>query len=435
VGTSYSAPDIFHRIRGGHGSGAFVGNSAMTEQQAQLQSSINNQVTNLNNKMNQAWTGSASDQAVSGAAPLATASDQASGSLTQASKAMSDQVSSFHTAYNSVVPMSNAAPQNNFGNELASAFGINTPLDQQISQYNADAQHNVQVYNQYSQASATNAAQMPTDFGTLPNPHPDVSVIPGPAGPGSGPGYAPGTGPSGTGGSGSPYGYRPPSGPGYSGPPTWTNPGQGPGRPPAGPPLGGNPWDPPPTSIQSAPPTEFGMPPGSGPGGPGGPFPGEPGFPGPGGFGNLPPDEENQPGGPGGFNQFGEPSFADGMGPGGFGGQGGFGGPGGGPGGFGGAGGPGGPSPLGTGASGGAGGSGGPGSGNSGVAGFGGEEGFGPGGMGGAPGGSGGPMGAGRGAKGDEDSEHKTAEYLQEADPDAIFGTDQMTVPPVIGGE
>jgi len=42
-------------------------------------------------------------------------------------------------------------------------------------------------------------------------------------------------------------------------------------------------------------------------------------------------------------------------------------------------------------------------------------------------------MGGGRGAKGEEDKEHKTAEYLQEADPDAIFGTDQMTVTPVIG--
>ena len=397
MGTSYSAPDIFHRIRGGHGSGAFVGNSAMTEQQAQLQSSINSQVTNLNNKMNQAWTGDASDQAISGAAPLATASDQASGSLTQASKAMADQVSSFHTAYNSVVPMANSAPQNNIINEAVSGLGINTPLDQQISQYNTDAQHNVQVYNTYAKASAANAAQMPTDFGTLPSPHPDVSIIPGPAGPGTGAGYTPGTGPSGTGGSPSPYGYRSPSGPGYGQPPVWTNPGPGSSRPPAVPTPGGNTWDPPPTSIQSAPPTEFGAPPGSGPGGPGSPFPGEPGFPGPGGFGNLPPDEEERPGGPNSFNQFGEPSFADGMGPGGLGGPGGFGG---GPGGIGGSGGSGGPGALGTGASGGAGGSGGPGSGNSG-AGFGPgaeEAAFGHGGMGGAPGG---PMGAGRGAKGE----------------------------------
>jgi hypothetical protein len=44
-----------------------------------------------------------------------------------------------------------------------------------------------------------------------------------------------------------------------------------------------------------------------------------------------------------------------------------------------------------------------------------------------------GPGGAGRGGKDEDDQEHRTAEYLQEADPDALFGSDQLTVPPVIG--
>ena len=55
------------------------------------------------------------------------------------------------------------------------------------------------------------------------------------------------------------------------------------------------------------------------------------------------------------------------------------------------------------------------------------------GGRGGA-GAMGGPMGAGgRRADGDEDDEHQRPDYLIEADPDAIFGTDQRTSPPVIG--
>ncbi|SDC90207.1 hypothetical protein [Actinokineospora iranica] len=176
---------------------------------------------------------------------------------------------------------------------------------------------------------------------------------------------------------------------------------------------------------------------------------------GPGGFdGSIP----NQPGGggqlPGGGNQQGGhagfpggiPPMAGGMGPGGGdtarGGRGGFGG-GGGRGGFG----PGG----GFGAGAGAGGSGG----------FGGKAGpMGPGvgagagalaaehaatgGRGGGPmgaaGGRGGAgMGAGMGAggargQGGEDEEHSRPSYLVEADPDEVFGTDEMTAPPVIGG-
>jgi hypothetical protein len=56
--------------------------------------------------------------------------------------------------------------------------------------------------------------------------------------------------------------------------------------------------------------------------------------------------------------------------------------------------------------------------------------------MGGEPGSGqpGGGMGAGRGQRGKDDEEHKRASFLVEADPDSIFGTDERTAPPVIGG-
>lgn len=450
MGTSYSAPAIYHRIRGGRGSAGFATNSSVTESQSKMQSSINDQVLKLNNKMNAAWQGNAADQAVSGAAPLATAADSASSSLTQASGAMRDQVGAFHTAYNSVVEMPASAPQNNVINEAVSALGVNTPLDQEISDYKADGQHNVRVYQTYSSQSTSNAAEMPTSFGTLPDAHPSISVT------GSGPSTVGGptyTGTSGsTGGTstGSPT-FRPPGSPGGGYPPPPSGPtGTSTYSPPrGGGPTGGPVYDPALPPIGTTSPTSFGPGPiGGGPGypnGPGGPRgtfpPGEGGFPGPGafppgeeGFG-LP--EEGFPGGPG----FGGPG-----GLGGTGGSGGFageealrGGRFGGPGGFGGAGGSGG-------------GFGGPGSGapgtgsaatngpgSAGAAPAAEEAAFGRGGgmlgAAGEPGGTGGPMGAGRGAKGEEDKEHKTAEYLQEADPDALFGSDQLTVPPVIGAD
>jgi hypothetical protein len=43
-----------------------------------------------------------------------------------------------------------------------------------------------------------------------------------------------------------------------------------------------------------------------------------------------------------------------------------------------------------------------------------------------------GGAGAGRG-QGDEDTEHQLPSYLLEPDPDEVFGTDEMTAPPVIG--
>ncbi|HVV22778.1 MAG TPA: hypothetical protein VHF06_25300 [Pseudonocardiaceae bacterium] len=204
---------------------------------------------------------------------------------------------------------------------------------------------------------------------------------------------------------------------------------------------------------------------GGGPGGTGG-LPGTlPGMPGYGGGpGGLP-----GVGGPGGAGG-GDPSSFTGMpiggmggtGPGGFGGGDTFrGGSGTGGGGFGGSGG------SGYGGSGGSGGFGGSGTGSSGF----GRSGFGPGGSGGTGGadassaarsgagaaaaeesamgrgiagargvagepGSASPggMGAGRGQRGKDDEEHKRASFLVESDPDSIFGSDERTAPPVIGG-
>jgi hypothetical protein len=43
------------------------------------------------------------------------------------------------------------------------------------------------------------------------------------------------------------------------------------------------------------------------------------------------------------------------------------------------------------------------------------------------------PMGAGQRGRGEEDEEHQRPDYLLEADPDSIFGSDVRTTPPVIG--
>jgi hypothetical protein len=48
-------------------------------------------------------------------------------------------------------------------------------------------------------------------------------------------------------------------------------------------------------------------------------------------------------------------------------------------------------------------------------------------------GGMGAGMGGGRGGLGGEDEDHQRPTYLVEGDPDAVFGTDQRTAPPVIG--
>lgn len=414
MGSMYSAPDIYHRIRGGRGSTGFSNNGTITGEQSDLQGSMSDQIKQLNVKMNQAWQGAASQQAISGAGPLQTSAEQTSAKLATASAAMDSQVSAFHTAYNSVVPMNSSPPSNNIVNEMVSGLGINTPLDQQISSYNAAGQHNVQVYNTYSSESAANAAQMPTSFDELPNPHPTIQVVSPTSGSVGGPSFTGSSGPTSGGYTGT-SGYQPPSGPGnYGAPAPYGSTGPS-GYNPTPPPPGGGGWTPPPAGGQDPVLTPSSFDPG--PGGPGGgmdPFPGM-GFGGPNGPGG---DQfvgpGGYPGGRGGFSGEDEVSGPGGFSAGGYGGAGGFGGTGGESFGSSGPGATSGTSSASANAS----------------AAMAGEEtvmGVPSGGPGGAP-----MVAGGRGRKGEDDKEHKTAEYLQEADPDALFGYDQQTVPPVI---
>ncbi|MGX7823988.1 hypothetical protein ACTG9Q_02730 [Actinokineospora sp. 24-640] len=246
-----------------------------------------------------------------------------------------------------------------------------------------------------------------SDNGTPPSGRPDTGLTPPPGDTGR----PPGTGPDG-------------SGPRPVGPsvplPVPGGPGGG-GTTPGG-------FDP------STPGTPF-PPPGGYPGGPGGPG-GQPGgmspiggLPmGPGGAGGD--TSRGGRGGAGGGFGGGRPGFGPGGGPGGAGG--GAGGAGGGAGGAGG--GAGGLAGKGMGL--------GPGAGAAAehAAGRGGGVGAGAGAGAGAAGGRGGGAGMGgmgaTGARGQggEDEEHQRPSYLVEADPDEVFGTSEMTAPPVIGG-
>ncbi|MFB9305311.1 hypothetical protein ACFFUZ_42650 [Kibdelosporangium philippinense] len=98
--------------------------------------------------------------------------------------------------------------------------------------------------------------------------------------------------------------------------------------------------------------------------------------------------------------------------------------------------------PGGRGPGGGGPGTGGPGAGGRPVVGPVGEPiaGAGPGARGGSIAGRGGPGGVPMGAvpgkgQGSEDEEHERASFLQEPDPESVFGTDEITAPPVIGGQ
>ncbi|WP_125790717.1 hypothetical protein [Amycolatopsis sp. WAC 01376] len=398
---------LLEAVLSGPGTGSLEEARRVGGEQARNQTQLHDGTRGVMTALESAWTGGAADAARAKLQPLADSSTSASSSLERNSGLTQTQLDQFVSLKNSLDREVAADPPTTGTYDDATPWDTDT--EDKVNQYNQKAQANLDRYNAYNDQSSSNTAGRTIDYGQLgafdggdfkiddsrpgPGPGDDGKVrgFDGRSDPGDG-------------------GYRPP--PGGVQPPL-----------PTGPPPGHE--TPSPRPYEPPRPHQ----------------PSDPGFR-PGQYddgtraaGYTPPQPSSYPG-------YQPPSFGPGtgggtnFGPGGGGGVGfgpGFG-PGSGSGGFG----------PGSGSSGGPGSGATPGAGRGSGAMAPGQPGQvarpgmpgGPAGGAGRPGAPGmGPMGAGAGkGKGGEDEEHQRASYLQEADPESVFGgTDTKPVPPVIG--
>ncbi|MEU5258512.1 hypothetical protein [Amycolatopsis sp. NPDC021455] len=405
--------DIWDKITHGPGTGSIQDGQAAASRLKGAYAERLTTIDALAKEMDAAWTGGGAEAAQNaGAHPLRVWMEDSGTKLTDSDKYLGEQNTAFTTVHAQVQEVPKDPPKNNLLNAMTP---WTTDTDRAIRDYNAKGQANVDAFNTYFKASNDNGQKMPT-YSALKGQQENVNVDGGQDGkkkPGDGTGNGNGNG-TGTGtGTGSMPGVNIP-GPGGmpNVPGGGFDPSKVPGYDPSKPPnfdpskIPGGGYDP--SKIPG--PGTF-TPPNFNDGTHSSGFT-PPKIPGPGGFG---------PGGSGGAGDFSIPG--GGFGPGGSGGIGdpsGFG-PGGagfGPGGSTGA-----ATPGGAGASG------------AGRGGVGGAMGAG-GAAAGRPGstGMGGMGGMGHGAKGQGGGdEERTSKYLLGDDPNDIFGTDELTAPPVIG--
>ncbi|WP_414936577.1 hypothetical protein [Amycolatopsis sp. cmx-11-51] len=423
--------NIWEKIVTGPGTGSISeGQAAATRLKAGYQDRLTT-IDDLSKEMDAAWTGKGAEAAQeSGAHPLRTWMEDSGKKLTDSDKYLGEQNTAFTTVKAKVQPVPKDPPKNNLLNSITP---WTTDTDRAIRDYNQKGQANVDAFNEYFKASSENGKKLPT-YNKMEGQNTNVDVNGGGGKDKDGNGNDTGQGDR-NGNNGMPPG-------GISTPPG--------SMPPGGMPPGGMP------SVPGSNMPGIGAPGSNLPGSnlPGSNLPGSnlPGSNIPGS--NLP--GSNLPGGqydpniPG--SDFKPPSWNDGTNASGFTppkipGAGGFGPGGGGGGGFGGTDIPGaggfgpdggfGPGGFGPGGPGSASGAATPG----GAAGMGGGMGSGGAGAGGAGAGrgAGGMMGGmggmgpgGAKGKGGEDEE-RSAKYLVGDDPNDIFGTDELTAPPVIG--
>ncbi|WP_177228546.1 MULTISPECIES: PPE domain-containing protein [Amycolatopsis] len=143
-------------------------------------------IRDLQNRMNAAWTGSSGNAAYAGANPLAQAFTDSAEPLVITNASMSVQSDLFENARSNVVPVP-PAPEKPSGWNLAfkSAIPIVGPslavsdvksYQEGMAKTNAANENNVRVMEQYSSATGDTRGRIPTDYKVLPTDTASISL-------------------------------------------------------------------------------------------------------------------------------------------------------------------------------------------------------------------------------------------------------------------
>ncbi|MCP2249109.1 PPE domain-containing protein [Lentzea aerocolonigenes] len=409
----FTGHEIYAQMTSGPGTGSAQAGANAAAQLERTYAGIETRLKRVGETLGEAWTGASADAAQAAGNPINQAMIQMQDSLRQADHSLSNQVYQFNYNKSQLKNMPEKKPDTGFWDDVTP---WDTDAEDAVNGYNSDESHNRKVYREFQSASNTNRGDLPKEFPgvTADNLNIEVTNTGGDDGRDKTTNTSTGR-PSGNTGTGFPNPTGSPTGPPGT---TWTPPGgdnggrtdlswAGGGDGGGGGGGGNKPGDlggvkPPAGNVIDRPPNA-GIPPIGVPGGPG--PAGQSTGRGPGGGGKF-------GGGPGGGGKFGG-------GPGGAGKMGGLGGTG-----------------TGSGTSAQQ-----PG-GKSGVFGGMGEHGPNAGGRGGAgaagrggAAGAGGMGGHGQKGQGEDDLEHKSADYLiTEENTNEIIGDMPMVAPPTIGG-
>ncbi|MET9265507.1 hypothetical protein [Amycolatopsis sp. NPDC004079] len=176
-GQSLNAAEIYQQLTTGKGSESLGETHQAADKLSKSLEQRAARVSALAETLSGGFKGAASDEAVSNVCmPLMAASMDDSLHLTAARTAANDQMSAFQTAKNSVKPVSADKPELTAADLLDSLNGNSDAYSAKVSSWQADAQKNVDVFTGYHGASGTNSGRVPEQYSRLEDTGADVSL-------------------------------------------------------------------------------------------------------------------------------------------------------------------------------------------------------------------------------------------------------------------
>lgn len=150
---------IYDELTGGPGSDTLDTAQRASHGEAQREADRADMIAQIGRKIQTGWQGGAAEGASGAAKPLAEAASRAADELYRAQDLLDRQNGSFHRAANSVVPVSGGPPEMTLDDAL-------DPVDheKQVRAYQADAEHNMRVFEGYDNESGHNETSAPREY-------------------------------------------------------------------------------------------------------------------------------------------------------------------------------------------------------------------------------------------------------------------------------
>ena len=175
------SPDkIYEYFANGPGTGKLDTAQHATRQEWELEDERADLIRKQGELIRGGWQGAASEGAFGAAQPLAESAMRGAELLSQAEDLLDRQSGSFHRAANSVKPVPSKPPTMDTSNPMLPFMDFET----EVTTYQSDAQHNIDVYRVYDGASEYNEKNMPPEYDTVNHAGGSISVTPGDGQPG-----------------------------------------------------------------------------------------------------------------------------------------------------------------------------------------------------------------------------------------------------------
>lgn len=165
--------ELVRRVKSGAGLGSLGEAQHVSMSQASEQQGIESDTRAIVGRLEAAWSRQGGDAARAGLQPLAAAATSSSSALSGSQGTLSDQSHAFQSTRDSLQDVSDWPPTRD-------AVDVVTPWDtdteDQINQRNAAVQRNKEIYQGFTSTSDGHAQAMPTEYGQMSDANGDFTV-------------------------------------------------------------------------------------------------------------------------------------------------------------------------------------------------------------------------------------------------------------------